>query len=426
MNFVIELLDSRDFNVILMMIDRLIKMHHYVFYIAEKNETFAKKTIKLLINHVWKLHELSNTIMSNRESQFISLVWKTICRMLKINVKLFIAFHSKTDNQSEIVNQKMKRYLRNYYNYQQDDWSKWLSMIEFVFNAAISIFIELSVFMTNYEFESRMNFDSLNTETNDRLSDKKRLLTRKTITIVEKMKNIWDFIKKKLINAQKMQKKHADKHKTFSFEYQFEDMMWLFIKNIKTKRSFRKLNHKWIELYRIKKMIKEVCQLNLSSSMKIHDIFHTSLLRKVAIDLFIEQISSSSSSIVVENEEKKYEINDILNNRYHYEKLQYKIVWTDHSSDRIWYFAENFQKHLKEILIDYHQKYSNKSKSELRLIALIASMIDHFYWLQQAKNLVKNTLNKMQTKMKNNRKIFNKDSFVINVLTREERWISAY
>jgi hypothetical protein len=177
MNFVIELLDNKDFNVILMMINRFIKMHHYVFCIAEKDETSTKETIKLLINHVWKLHELSNTIMSNRESQFISLVWKTICRMLKINVKLFIAFHSKTNDQSEIVNQKMKRYLRNCCNYQQNDWSKWLSMIEFVFNAAISTFTELSIFMTNYEFESRMSFDSLNTETNERLSDKKRILT---------------------------------------------------------------------------------------------------------------------------------------------------------------------------------------------------------------------------------------------------------
>jgi hypothetical protein len=39
------------------------------------------------------------------------------------------------------------------------------------------------------------------------------------------MKKIWDFIKKKLVNAQKMQKKHADKHRTFSSEYQLEDMM---------------------------------------------------------------------------------------------------------------------------------------------------------------------------------------------------------
>jgi hypothetical protein len=61
--------------------------------------------------------------------------------------------------------------------------------------------------------------------------------------------------------------------------------------------------------------------------MNMYDTFHISLLRKIAIDFFIEQIQSSSLSIVInEQNEKKYEIDDILNNRYHYEKLQYKIV----------------------------------------------------------------------------------------------------
>ncbi len=59
--------------------------------------------------------------------------------------------------------------------------------------------------------------------------------------------------------------------------------------------------------------------------MKIHDIFHTFLLRKVAMNSLIEQIQFSSF-LVVMNDEKEYEMNDILNNRYHYDKLQYKII----------------------------------------------------------------------------------------------------
>jgi predicted metal-dependent hydrolase len=277
--------------------------------------------------------------------------------------------------------------------------------------------------MTNYGFESRMFFDS--SMKNNQRSTKERVLTRKNSDIINKMKNIWDFIKKKLANAQNMQKRYANQKRTSSSEYKFENMIWLFIKNIKIERSFRKLDHKWIESYKIKKVLRDACRLELSSSMKIHDTFHIFLLQKTTIDSLIEQIQSSSSSIVID-EEEKYEINDILDSRYHYDKLQYRVVWIDHSSDRAWYLAENFQKHSKEILIDYHQRYSDKSRSELRLIASIASMTDHFYWLQQAKNLVKNTLNKMQTKMKDNQKEFNKDSFVTNVLIREELWISAY
>jgi hypothetical protein len=222
-------------------------MHHYIFCTTTEKSINVEKTARLLINHVWKLHELSSIIIFDRDSQFISLIWKSICETLKINTKLSTAFHFETDDQSEIANQKMKRFLRNYCNYQQNDWSEWLSMIEFVFNAATFAFTELFVFMTNYDFESRMSFDSSNSKddvSQERLSTKDRVLTQKTTIIAKKMKNIWDFTKKKLANAQDTQKRHANQKRSFSSEYKLEDLMWLFTKNIKIERSFRKLNHK--------------------------------------------------------------------------------------------------------------------------------------------------------------------------------------
>jgi hypothetical protein len=118
-NFVIELSKIKnDFNAILMIINRLIKIHHYVFCTAKEDDTSAEETTKLLIIHVWKLHELSSTIVFDRDSQFVSFVWKIVCKTLKIDVKLSIGFYSETDDQSEIANQEMKRYLRSYCNYQ--------------------------------------------------------------------------------------------------------------------------------------------------------------------------------------------------------------------------------------------------------------------------------------------------------------------
>jgi hypothetical protein len=113
------------------------------------------------------------------------------------------------------------------------------------------------------------------------------------------MKSIWDFTKKKLAHIQDIQKRYVDQKRAFSSEYAVENEIWLFIKNIKTERSSRKLNHKWIESYKIKKIVRDACQLDLSQSMKIHDTFHISLLRKAAIDSLTEQIQSSSSSIVI-------------------------------------------------------------------------------------------------------------------------------
>ncbi len=151
----------------------------------------------------------------------------------------------------------MKWYLGSYCNYQQDDWFQWLFMIEFVFNVATSALTELFAFMTNYEFESRMSFDS--SIEDDQELVRKRIQDKKAFDIIDKMKSIWEFIKKKLINAQKSQKRYADQKRVISLDYVIENIVWLFIKNIKTKRSFRKLNHKWIESYKIKKILKEAC-----------------------------------------------------------------------------------------------------------------------------------------------------------------------
>jgi hypothetical protein len=86
------------------------------------------------------------------------------------------------------------------------------------------------------------------------------------------------------------------------------------------------------------------------------------------------------------NNEKKNEMNDILDSRYHYDKLQYKIVWTDHFSDRAWYSTKNFE-HFKNILKNYHQRYLEKFESELRLIVIIETMLSQ--WIKNEHKEVK-------------------------------------
>ena len=44
MNFITDLLKSKDCNAILMMIDRLIKMRHYIIYKADNKRISAEQT----------------------------------------------------------------------------------------------------------------------------------------------------------------------------------------------------------------------------------------------------------------------------------------------------------------------------------------------------------------------------------------------
>jgi transposase InsO family protein len=69
--------------------------------------------------------------VSDRGGQFVSELWKEFYRILGIDQRLSTAYHPQTDGQSEIANQYMAQRLRPFVSYHQDDWSEYLSMIDF-------------------------------------------------------------------------------------------------------------------------------------------------------------------------------------------------------------------------------------------------------------------------------------------------------
>jgi uncharacterized protein YlxP (DUF503 family) len=147
------------------------------------------------------------------------------------------------------------------------------------------------------------------------------------------------------------------------------------------------------------------------------------------------------------NNEDKFDVKNIidlrLTKRSINKKLQYKIKWVKHSSNRKWYFVENFE-NAKEIVIDYHQRYLDKSSSHFLAIQfLFISLMTHFQsfsWAQKnikkTRNMIENILNKMKIKMKFsiikqtsifniernniNIKTINQDYFVIKVISVEK------
>ncbi len=74
MNFIINLLNSKDYNVILIIINTLLKKRYYISYIISDEKVIIKAIVNLLIKKVFKLHELLSFIMCNRKSQFVIIV----------------------------------------------------------------------------------------------------------------------------------------------------------------------------------------------------------------------------------------------------------------------------------------------------------------------------------------------------------------
>jgi hypothetical protein len=217
--------------------------------------------------------------------------------------------------------------------------------------------------------------------------------------------------------------------------YQIKDRVWLFSRNIQIDRSSRKLNHKMLRSFKILKKRESSYKLDLSNNMNLHSVFHTSLLRKNFENFLPEQIIISSSSVVI-NDEQKFDVEDIidsrLTNKSINKRLQYKIKWVKHSSNRKWYSIENFE-NAKEIVANYHQRYFEKSRShffiiQFLFISLMTHLINSFSWaqknIQKTKNLIENILNKIKQEMKfsmiKQTSIFNVERNNINTKTNNQ------
>ncbi len=111
MNFIINLSDSSEYNTILMIICRLSKERHYISSIIKNENITVEKTAEMLIQWIYWTHDLSSFIISDRSSQFIFILWKSLCKRLNINLQLSTVYHFQINDQSEWVNQNIKRYL---------------------------------------------------------------------------------------------------------------------------------------------------------------------------------------------------------------------------------------------------------------------------------------------------------------------------
>ena len=64
---------------------------------------------------------LLESVISNRGLQFTAGLTRELNKMLGIETKLYIAYHSETDRQTERTNQELEQYLRMYVNHRQNN-----------------------------------------------------------------------------------------------------------------------------------------------------------------------------------------------------------------------------------------------------------------------------------------------------------------
>ncbi len=359
MNFITELLLLKNYNVICTIICCLFKERHYVLCHWENNDISIEETVWIMLWNVYQLHDLLSSIISNRDFQFILIMWQSLCKRLKIKVNLSTIYHSEIDNQSKRANQDVERKLRIYCNYMQNDWAKWLSMMKFSDNFNTFSTILMTSFYFNKDFHSWMSFNS---DTTDYKMTHQRIETRKIDDIVIWMSELLIFNHQQLKKIKQIIEAQMNKHK-WDVIYEVDDQVWLIFENIKITRSCKDLKDKQLNLYSITVKVEIFYRLQLSRSMKhIHSMFSSKYLRTSSNDSLSKQHSESFRLMIIEENEKHWKVDNILNLKRYKERLQYKIKWIEINHDDEWYYVDKEKfNDSKKVLNEFHKLYLNKS-----------------------------------------------------------------
>ena len=298
---------------------------------------------------------LSKAILSDRDSKFVTDMWKAIFKQLKVKSLLSTAYHSQTDESSEITNQTVKITLQ-YFLATILNINSWFTVLSYIQTALNNSIKYLSTVKTSTEilfsFQIREALNLLQINRNSTVKKSLKINASNTITPMFKywssLINIKDIITFAVIQ---MKKYYDNRHKSKFFN--IEDMINLQLHHRYTILSIqnKKIEQQFIDSFRVKKRIEHlVYRLKLFLHWRIHNIIFIVRLKKAIIaDLYSHSKLNHSSAVTVNSDLNSYEIEKLLQKRIQHSKqedheriTEYLVHWKSYSSEHdMWYNVKN-------------------------------------------------------------------------------------
>jgi hypothetical protein len=270
MDFIEALPRSEGHEVIMVVVDRLSKYIH----LAPLPRTYTAPVVaRAYQDYVGKLHGMPRTIISDRDSIFLSQFWKEYMKMAGVQLLYSSAHHPQTDGQTEVVNRTIEIYLRSFAGERPSTWTKYLSWCEWAYNTSIHGSTKMSPFEVVYgqpppTISTYEPFTIEDTEVERQLVDRDEVL-----------RNLQD----NLLKAQNRMKQQHDKGRK---EREFEEGSWVWLKRLMRgqrtmfNKPYSKLLPRYYGPYKVlRRHGKAAYKLELPEQAKVHPVFHVSRLK---------------------------------------------------------------------------------------------------------------------------------------------------
>jgi hypothetical protein len=225
-------------------------------------------------------------------------------------------------------------------------------MAEYAYNNSVTSATGMSPFFANYGFNPKTTWFK-QTETKNPAAE----------LYSHWLKEVHEQCKEHLEYAQSRMSKYFDKKRLPAPPLKPGDKVLLDSRNLKTKRSSRKLDHKMYGPYRILKNIgSHAARLQLPKTMKCHNVFHVSLLEPYRASTIPGRHQEPPPPVIVEGEEE-YVVEQIIKSEKRQARrgpkwwVEYLVKWKDYPvGESTWETVDAFTETSNHILTDFHER----------------------------------------------------------------------
>lgn len=270
-------------------------------------------------------------------------------------------YRPQSNGQTERVNRIMEDMLRHYIDASQTNWAVLLPLVEFAVNDSYHESIQTTPFEVNYGKRPNLPLDNI-------LRGEGRVSTN-CDSAAERAEYIFAAVKKAksaMQAAQQRQKFVADARRQ-SAEFHVDDMVLLSTSNIKLKfKGTPKLLPKWIGPFKVTSVINSVAyKLELPSSLKLHNVFHISLLKPYKNRADGGQVNPPPPPVLIDGD-FEYEVESILSHRFVRNKTEFLVKWLGYGPEHNTWEPEANCANCPDKLSDYWERVKSQQSSALR------------------------------------------------------------
>ncbi|GJV98156.1 putative nucleotidyltransferase, ribonuclease H [Tanacetum coccineum] len=266
MDFVLGLpRTQRGNDSIFVVVDRFSKMVHFI---PCKKTTDAVNVAQLFFRDVYRLHGLPSSIVSDRDTRFLSHFWRSLWKMVNTQLNFSSAYHPQTDGQTEVVNRSLGNLLRCLVGDHVKAWDQKLCQAEFAHNHAINRSTGFSPFQVVYSAQPRGPLDLMTLPVSGSVP-------KKVQDFVEGLHEVHKAVRDNLVRANSKYKQDADQ-KRRQVDFEVGDFVWAILtKDRFPVGEYNKLSAKKIgPLEIVEKINSNAYRLKLPSHIRCSDVFN--------------------------------------------------------------------------------------------------------------------------------------------------------